>query len=157
MELEERMSMSGMSMPGMSMSTSKVPSPFYMQTIYWVFVFVFIGIAAGVNAFNLVLYRQRMAGDRTPSKPKNFIFRSQAVITAIVREVAYYSLRPIVSKRVAIYFPPFGPCLLIGANLILIIVLWFYALDPENKKLWETIGFRSYFRQVSMQFSSNMQ
>lgn len=153
MNLEERhshsMSSMSMSMPmSMSMSSPEVPSHFYMQEVYWVFVFIAVAIAAAVNGFNLMLLRQRMAaynkGDRTPSKPKNFIFYAQASITAIVREIGYCSWRPISFRKTSIYFPPFGPCILIGANLLLIISCWFYAYDVENPTLWEEIGYRLY-------------
>lgn len=147
MGLEERHSHS-MSSVSMSMSSPGVPSYSYMQEMYWVFVFLFIGIAAAVHFFNLVLFRQRLVanarGDQTPAKPKSIIFQTQATITAIVREIAYCSWRPVILKKTAIYFPPFGPCILIGANLVLIIACWFYALNPENTKLWEQIGYRTF-------------
>lgn len=132
----------------MSISMSNGPSSSGMQKIYWTFVFLAIGIAAAVNVFNLALFRQRISaqvrGDRTAARPKNIIFQTQATIAAVVRELGYTSCRPLKFGKTTTYFPPFGPCILIGANLFLIITCWFYGLDPSNKKVWEKIGYRSF-------------
>lgn len=52
--------MDGMSMGSMSMG-SGVPNLFYLQKIFWAVTGSVIGLAAAMNAYNKLLFRQRCA------------------------------------------------------------------------------------------------
>jgi len=85
------------------------------------------------------------AGRPSPAKPKSFFFTTVATITAISREIAYASLPPLSYKQIVLRTPPLGPMLLVIANLIFLIVLCFYGLDPRDQWQRENIGYRTGF------------
>ena len=142
-----------------------IPNLFYLQRIYWAFVGAVIGCAALVNGLNKMLHRQRYDGlfllkricsDRnhrlsaarrghvTPAKPDSLFFSTFATITAISREVTHASF-PISVSKYHWPSPTLGRFLLVSAELILVMVLCFYKLDPTDQWQWEDIGYRTGF------------
>ncbi|KAL8784115.1 MAG: hypothetical protein Q9213_004174 [Squamulea squamosa] len=146
---------SGHSMAGMSMGEG-VPSPAYLQNMYWAAVGTAIGCATLVNLYNNALYRQRMsAASRNhiyPAKPRAALPCTMATIYAMAREVSYasYPLKGLskrlswtVTRRLSWSSPTLGRVLTVVAELVLVLVLCFYKLDPYDQWQWEDIGYRT--------------
>ena len=153
-------------MGGISMG-SGVPNLFYMQQMFWAAVGAAIACATLVNVLNKLIYRQRydsptiptrqrytytterlQAAQRnhpTPAKPNSLFFASYATTTAIVRELANASLPIVLTKRLRWNSPTLGRIALVLAELTLVMVLCFYALDPSDQWQWEDIGYRTGF------------
>ena len=88
------------------------------------------------------MFRERSS---TPAKPKSFFFTALATLTAVNREIAYASL-PSCSYKLGLFrAPPLGSILLAAANLVLILVLCFYGLDPTDQWQREKVGYRTGF------------
>lgn len=66
-------------------------------------------------------------------------------MTAISREISYFTFPPISLGRLIIHFPPLGPVLIILGNLITVLVLCFYGLDTSDVWQWENVGYRTGF------------
>jgi predicted ferric reductase len=127
-----------------------VPSLFHMQQVFWAFVGTALGVAVLVNAFNLMLYRQRMGLSKTtpnPSMPNSFIFQAQATITAVIREFSCYSA-PLYFRKWNFYLPPMGPITMMVGYVVLIVVCCLYRLNPKDFLEWEDIGYRCGFIAV---------
>ena len=71
-----------------------------------------------------------------------------ATVTAISREVVYASLPPLSLKGALFRTPALGPILLVSANLLLLLVLCFYKLDPRDQWQRESIGYRTGFMTI---------
>ncbi|KAL8724771.1 MAG: hypothetical protein Q9181_006683 [Wetmoreana brouardii] len=139
-------------MGGMSMGDG-IPSPFYLQKMYWAVVGTVIGCASLVNLYNKFLYRQRMLAafrkDPLPAKPRAALPSIMATITATGREFAWASCPFVFSKRVQWTSPNLGPVSLVVAEMILVLVLCFYKLNPQDQWKWEDIGYRTGFIAVA--------
>ncbi|KAL8697301.1 MAG: hypothetical protein Q9201_007191 [Fulgogasparrea decipioides] len=135
-------------MGGMSMGDG-IPSPFYLQKMYWAVVGTAIGCASLINLYNKFLYRQRMLAafrkDPLPAKPSAALLSTMATITAIAREFAWASCPLVFSKRVRWRSPTLGRVSLVVAELILVLILCFYKLNPQDQWKWEDIGYRTGF------------
>ncbi|KAL8757446.1 MAG: hypothetical protein Q9199_002230 [Rusavskia elegans] len=143
------------SMAHMSMGEG-VPSLPQLQNFYWAVICTAIGCATLVNLYNKALYRQRMtatSSDRFyPSTPKALLPRTIATIYALGREISYASFRfnafskrwPWISAlRLPWSSPTVGRALMVVAELVLVLVLCFYKLDPNDQWQWENIGYRT--------------
>ena len=84
-------------------------------------------------------------GSATPAKPKSFFFTTLATVTALNREIAYASLPPLSYKRARFRAPPLGSILLVSANLVLLLVLCFYRLDPQDRV---NLGYRTGYINI---------
>ncbi|GAD98847.1 predicted protein [Paecilomyces variotii No. 5] len=139
------MSMGDMPMGDMSMGDG-VPGLFYLQKMYWAVVGSAVAAATVVHVLNCLLARQRLRDTSlTPSKPKSLFFGIYATITAITREVAYATLRPLSIGPQSFHLPPLGPVLIVLSNLIVVLVFCFYKLDSTDRWNWENVGYRTGF------------
>ncbi|KAL8850224.1 MAG: hypothetical protein Q9221_004823 [Calogaya cf. arnoldii] len=133
-----------------------VPSLPQLQNYYWAVICAAIGCATLVNLYNKALYRQRMtatsSGQLFPSTPKAALPRTIATIYALGREISYASLRfnafskrwPWISVlRLPWSSPTVGRALIVAAEFVLVLVLCFYKLDPNDQWQWESIGYRT--------------
>ncbi|KAJ9223965.1 hypothetical protein DTO027B5_3715 [Paecilomyces variotii] len=139
------MSMGDMPMGDMSMGNG-VPGLFYLQKMYWAVVGSAIAAATVVHVLDRFLARQRLRDTSlTPSKPKSLFFGIYATITAISREVAYATLRPLSIGTKSFHLPPLGPVVVVLSNLVVVLVFCFYKLDSTNRWNWENVGYRTGF------------
>lgn len=143
-----------------------VPGLFYLQQMYWAAVGAAIATATAVNIYNKALCRQRLAtynasmktqpdptsrlmvanhGHDTPAKPKTILTRGMATIMAIARELAYASVSLPLPRTWRWTTPTLGRMLLVSAEFVLVMVLCFYKLDPNDEWQWEDIGYRIGF------------
>ena len=138
--------MSGGSMGGMAMGNG-APSLFRMQQMYWAVVGAAIGTATFVNVLNKIIAWQRTTSrhSNTPAKPKSIFSTGFATITAITREVSNANVRLTVFGRYRCVSPTVGRLSLVLAELILVLVLCFYKLDPSDQWQWEDVGYRTGF------------
>lgn len=133
-----------------------VPSLPSLQNYYWAVICTLIGCATVVNLYNQALYRQRISamisGRLYPSTPKTLLSRTIATIYALGREISYSSLRlnvhserslPMSRLLLTWRSPMVGQALMVIAELILVLVLCFYGLDPNDQWQWESIGYRT--------------
>ena len=136
--------MQGNEMGGMSMG-SGVPSLDYMQATYWVVVGGAIGVATLTNILNNIIFRQRIfcRCSDTPAKPKNFILSTYATLTAIARESSNVAIPLALSRRLHLSSITLGRFSLVMAELVLVLVLCFYKLDPTDQWQWEHLGYRT--------------
>lgn len=136
-------------MPMGSMSAGNgIPPLFTFQKMYWAVVGTAIGIATMVNLLNYVIFRQRLSalskGLPRPAKPKALFFRVNATITAILREASNASIRIPIKGR-TLRLPTVGRTSLVVANVVVLVVLCFYKLDPSDRWSRENIGYRTGF------------
>lgn len=133
---------------GSTSAGNGIPSLFTFQRMYWAVVGTAISIATLVNALNYVIFRQRLSasskGLPKPAKPKSLLFRVNATIAAIFREASNASIR-IPIKGHTIRLPTVGRTSLVVANVIVLVVLCFYKLDPNDRWSRENIGYRTGF------------
>ena len=149
---------------GMSMGDG-MPTLFHLQKMYWAVVGTAIGCAALINIYNKIIYRQRYGvtsqtriprlnncrmssacrKDPTPSKPRAIIPSLMATLAALAREMANFSCHFPLSKDVRWNLPPLGHILLVSAELVLVLVLCFYRLNPRDQWQWEDIAYRTGF------------
>ncbi len=90
----------------------------------------------------LAAYNQ---GQITAAKPKRFFFSSFATASAIIREVTYSSVAITMSKRFRWSSPTVGSFTIVSADLILVLTLCFYGLDPTNQWQYEYVAYRVGF------------
>ena len=133
-------------MGSMSMEDG-VPSHAYLQQMYWAVVGAAIGVATFVNVLNKFLLYQRLANRRSesPAKPNSLFFQLLATSTAIIREFSNATAPFLVRARFRYIPPTLGRVAVILAELILVVVLCFYRLEPEDHWQWEDIGYRTGF------------
>ena len=84
------------------------------------------------------------SGHATSAKPRSLLFSNFATITAISREVIHASV-PISVSKYHWSTPTLGRLLLVSAELVLVIVLCFYKLNPNDQWQWEDVGYRTGF------------
>ncbi|KAF8859400.1 hypothetical protein BDZ45DRAFT_714119 [Acephala macrosclerotiorum] len=133
-------------MAGMSMGVH-VPSLFDMHGVFWAFVGSSIVLAAVANIINKALCYQRIASSKSSpaaAKPKSLLPKSQATVSAIIREYSNYSI-PISLRGRRLYLPTSGPLTLLVGYLVLVVVCTFYALNPNDLLQWEDLGYRAGF------------
>ncbi|RFU26734.1 hypothetical protein B7463_g9596, partial [Scytalidium lignicola] len=137
---------------GMMDMAAGVPGLFYMQHIFWAFVGTTIGVAILTNVFNKILCYQRLAARnrslQDPARPKTLLFKVQATLAAVIREITYYS-PPIAFRGFHFYLPPMGPVIIMVAYVVLIVVCCFIGLHPNELLEWEDIGYRCGFIAVA--------
>jgi predicted ferric reductase len=141
------MDMSMMSMSMMGGTAAGVPGLAYMQQIFWAFVGTAIGVATLANVLNRLIYHQRITSRSSipdAARPKSFLFRAQASMSAIVREYGYYSL-PLSFRKTHFFLAPVGSTTVLLSYVVLTLVSCFYAFDPSNVLQWEDVGYRSGF------------
>lgn len=68
-----------------------------------------------------------------------------ATIVAISREASYASMPIRLTRKLFWPTPPAGRVVLVLAELILVVVLCFYKLDPADQWSWEDVGYRTGF------------
>jgi len=68
-----------------------------------------------------------------------------ATVTALNREIAYASLPLFSYKRTLFRAPALGSILLVSTNLVILLVLCFYGLDPNDQWQRENVGYRTGF------------
>lgn len=126
-----------------------VPGLFYMQQMYWAAVGAAIATATAVNVYNKALCRQRLVvanqGEDAPAKPKTLLTTAMATVTALSRELAYASVPLALPARFRWTTPTLGRTVLVSAEFVLVMVLCFYKLDPNDQWQWEDIGYRTGF------------
>ncbi|KAL8908554.1 MAG: hypothetical protein Q9207_000764 [Kuettlingeria erythrocarpa] len=127
-----------------------VPSPFYLQKMYWAVIGAGIGCATIVNLYNEFLYRQRISvasrHDRTPARPKALLPTAMATTYALAREIAYVSCSLTIPRLARRWTSPaLGRVLIVMAELLLVLVLCFYKLNARDQWQWEDIGYRTGF------------
>ena len=83
-------------------------------------------------------------GCKSPAKPNSLFFSTFATITAISREVMHASLT-LSAYRYRWTSPTLGRVLLVLAELVVVLVLCFYKLDPSDQWQWEDVGYRTGF------------
>ncbi|KAL8992373.1 MAG: hypothetical protein Q9169_007149 [Polycauliona sp. 2 TL-2023] len=149
------------SMAHMSMGAG-IPSLPSLQTSYWAAICTIIGVATLVNVYNKFLYRQRMSaassGRLFPSTPTAALPRMIATVYAMGREISYASFRfnafskpwprmsTLQSSRSS---PTIGRALMVCAELILVLILCFYKLDPNDQWQWESVGYRTGYIAIA--------
>ncbi|KAL8716134.1 MAG: hypothetical protein Q9220_000039 [cf. Caloplaca sp. 1 TL-2023] len=137
-------------MGGMSMGDG-VPSPFYLQEMYWAVVGTAIGCACLVNVYNKSLYRQRQAmsavsrKDPLPSKPRAILPSTISTIYAVVRELTYADYTFVLPRQIRWTSPTLGRLWAVMAELVLVLALCFYRLNPRDQWQWEDLGYRTGF------------
>lgn len=159
------MDMSGMAMGSMSMDG--MPPLIEFPKYYWYAVSSVIGIAAVVNVFNKILYRQRYvinpcigygadcsrlasarAGAARPAKPRSWLMVSIATTFALTREASNFSIR-IPFKNRFLRLPTVGRASLILANIAVLLALCFYGFDLSDRWSRENIGYRTGFVTIA--------
>ncbi|RPA99107.1 hypothetical protein L873DRAFT_1807345 [Choiromyces venosus 120613-1] len=138
-----------------------IPEDPYFAKIYWMFVGGAIGVGVLVHLAELLLYHQRISAASKalpdPARPKNFLVRWYATITATTREAIYYTAplidirkKPSITeteiswiKASPLNFPQLGRVLLISANLALLLSLVFYGWDVNDRGNWEAMAVRT--------------
>ena len=144
------MDMNGMSdmsgMGNMDMGDG-IPTPARIQIIYWAFVAAAIAAATFANILTIFTLHQRSRavgrGVLEPAKPSNCISTAVATFMALSREFAYASWSTRVLRRWRLRTPVLGHLSLVLGELILVLVLSFYRLDPSDEWQWENIGYRT--------------
>lgn len=81
----------------------------------------------------------------TPAKPEAKLTTGIATVMAISRELTYASIQLVLSKRFRWSSPTLGRVLLVSAELVLVMVLCFYMMNPYDQWQWEDIGYRTGF------------
>lgn len=143
-----------------------IPTPSKVQKMYWAVVGAAIATATVVNIYHKFLCRQRFVrynlpgekrtnprsrlnassqGRETPAKPEAKFTTGIATVMAISRELTYASVPLVLSKRFRWSSPTLGRVLLVSAELLLVMVLCFYMLNPYDQWQWEDIGYRTGF------------
>lgn len=84
-------------------------------------------------------------GRETPAKPVANLTTGVATVMAISRELTYASVPLVLSKRFSWSSPTLGRVLLVSAELMLVMVLCFYMMNPYDQWQWEDIGYRTGF------------
>ena len=84
-------------------------------------------------------------GKDTPAKPKALFPSIIATMTAISREIAHVSVPVPVANRIRWTSPPLFRILLVLGELVVVLVLCFYKLNPRDQWQWENIGYRTGF------------
>ena len=84
-------------------------------------------------------------GRETPAKPKMFLNTSMAIIMAIARELSNVSFSLVLSRRFRWTSPSLGRVILVSAEFVLVMVLCFYKLNPNDQWQWEDMGYRTGF------------
>ncbi len=84
-------------------------------------------------------------GWETPAKPETRFTRAMATMMAISRELTYASFPLIRSKTFRWSSPILGRVFLVSAELLLVMVLCFYMMNPYDQWQWENIGYRTGF------------
>jgi hypothetical protein len=103
-------------MGGMTTTSTGVPSLFYMQQIFWVFIGTVIGIPTLANILNQIIYRQRIASWKTQDAAKpRLLFKMRASMSAIIREYGYH-FKPLSIRKMNLYLPQPGQPLSYGLH-----------------------------------------
>lgn len=126
-------------------SSSKVPDLVEFPKFYYAVVGSAVTIAALVNIYTHVLYRQRLsvarAGAQTPAKPKSCFSLLNATLFALTREASNFSLHIQVKTRI-FRLPTVGRTSVVIANAVVLVVLCLYGLDLNNQFTREDVGYR---------------
>lgn len=69
--------------------------------------------------------------------------RSVATMMAISREITYAKLPLALPVKLRRTSPTLGRTLVVAAELVLVLILCFYRLDPKDKWQWEDVGYRT--------------
>ncbi|KAI9768955.1 MAG: hypothetical protein M1840_004551 [Geoglossum simile] len=132
-----------------NMAMNGVPSLFTLQQMYWAVVGTAIACAAAVHVYETALCQQRLYAASgllpTPAKPKNILLRVCATTAATVREVAYAAPPPITFGSYKFRLPPLGRVIIVLSNLVTLVVLCLYKLNPKDQWQYEDIGYRCGF------------
>ncbi|KAL8925011.1 MAG: hypothetical protein Q9208_003695 [Pyrenodesmia sp. 3 TL-2023] len=101
------------------------------------------------NLYNKILYRQRMSAasrhDRMPARPKALLSSAMATIYALAREITYASFSLTTPRRSRWTSTTLGRVWIVMCELVLVLVLCFYKLNPRDQWQWEDIGYRTGF------------
>lgn len=88
-------------------------------------------------------------GEPTPAKPKLWLWRAQATITAIIREVSEASIDVPLLKGRRLRTPTLGSTFLVTTYLTILVVLSLYGLDTSNRRVYNDIGNRTGYVTAS--------
>ena len=84
-------------------------------------------------------------GNVAPARPTALLPSSVATITAISREIVNASLPLAIATKFRWASPTLGRVLLVLGELVVVLVLCFYELNPRDQWQWENIGYRTGF------------
>lgn len=126
-------------------SMAQLPALTDFPKFYYAVVGSAVAVAALVNVYNYILYRQRLSaartGSQTPSKPKSRFALWNATLFAVVREASNFSVHIPLKGRI-LRVPTVGRVTLVSLNLAVLVVLCLYGLDLNDPFAKEDIGFR---------------
>ncbi len=121
-------------------------------TFYYAVVGSAVGVAALVNLYNFVVYRQRLsaarAGSQAPAKPKSHFALGIATFYALAREASNFSIY-VPWKGAHLRLPTMGRLSLVLANMIILVVLCLFGLDLTNVNTMENVAFRCGFVTIA--------
>lgn len=80
-----------------------------------------------------------------PARPTAVLPSMVATLYAVTRELTYISCPLMLSKRLRWTSPPLGRLSMVIAELVLVLALCFYKLNPRDQWQWEDIGYRTGF------------
>ena len=122
----------------------------WIPQLYWIIVGSAIALLTLVNVFNYLQYRQRLRAMKKrrpdPARPHNILMSALTGFTALTRETSNFSLPSL--PRKANFFgwrppsPSFGSCFLVAANVIILLILGFYKLEPNDYNNYQNIAYR---------------
>jgi predicted ferric reductase len=126
-------------------SMTALPALTEWPDFYYAVVGAAVGVASMVNAYNYVLYRQRLlaarGGSRTLAKPRSWFALGNATLYALTREASNFSIRIPLKSRIY-RLPTVGRSSLVVANIVVLVVLCLYGFDVTDLFSMENIGFR---------------
>ncbi|GAO47780.1 hypothetical protein G7K_1978-t1 [Saitoella complicata NRRL Y-17804] len=142
--------MSGMDMS--SMDSSFAPGDQEFAKYFWYAVAAVIATAGVVNVAHHAICFQRLRasrrGDVAPSRPRNFVLKSWATITAITRECSYPQWLP--SKSFPqLHLPPLSNLYIILAYLVLVVSVTFAKVWVSGSYKWESVAYRAAWISVA--------
>lgn len=84
-----------------------------------------------------------------PAKPQTYLTASVATLMAISRELTNVSLPLVFSKRLRWTSPTLGRLIIVSAEFLLVMILCFYKMNPNDQWQWEDLGYRTGFIALS--------
>ena len=88
-------------------------------------------------------------GNETPARPSAFFPASIATATAISREIAYITFPLFSATKFRWTSPTIGSVSVVVGELVVVILLCFYKLNPSDQWQWENIGYRTGFIAIA--------
>ncbi|KAI9719490.1 MAG: hypothetical protein M1828_006197 [Chrysothrix sp. TS-e1954] len=121
----------------------------HIPVVYWEFVGAVIAAFALWHIYELLICRQRLSaaskGKVDPARPRNFLTRCLAMMTAIMREISNATLPAVKFRGIVYPSPSFGTYAIALANAVLLVVLCFYRFDTADIRNFQHIAYRAGF------------